>query len=108
MNSVELARAVLSGNANNNDLSVGKDQFDNVIKAVAALSHLFDADEKRSFDTEVIRSEGVTNVIVSFDTYYFQFNKMHDGLFEDVFANAKRMLITVLDDDNLVNVKLIY
>lgn len=107
MNCVDLTRMVLCGrtgiHAEELDDNV---TYNRVIMAVEELSNLFDAEESDSFDVEVVEA---TEVVVEFNTYYFQFNKIDKNLFESIFANAERIIITVIDDEsNYVNVKLIY
>lgn len=111
MNCIEITRAVLTGQigADHNSKPLLDDVlYNNVIEAVTILSPLLDADERRSFDVEIIRDNSTANVVVQFDTYYFQFALARGRIFNHVFKNAKRLVITTLNSDNLVNVKLIY
>jgi len=111
MNCLELTRRILLGymNGNGGDVVFPDGLCDRVLKAVDSLSPLFDDDEENSFDVDVIRNDDNSiNVAIYFDTYYFQFERMRNWLFDSVFADAERLLITVVGKDNLVNVKLIY
>ncbi len=111
MNCVELANAILTGEVEKKQYSkplLDDALYNNVMVAVTALSKLFDTDEERSFDVEITRNGNAVNVEVCFNTYYFQFTQISGLVFDSVFANAKRLVVTTVDDDNLVNVKLIY
>lgn len=110
MNCLELTKRILLEYMNGcpGGVSLPDNLYNGVLKAVDSLARLFDVDEEDSFDVEVIRSGNSINVIICFDTYYFQFERMQNWLFDSVFANATRLLITVVDKDNLVNVKIVY
>lgn len=105
MDCIELTHKVLLSSAGDFEGSV---IYNNVMNAVAALSPLFDTDERNSFDVEVIRADGVADIVISFSTYYFQFNKMDEELFGCIFLNAERLVVSTIGDDNLVNVRLVY